>query len=127
MLITTMTNISTINKNYNTLNLQNLYKNSSQIKSRIYTKQRIFIMLNKKKSLINNLNNNINKIINYKSYLFHHNNSNLIIQNRIKELNNKVNFIIILLNKIEWEENLILSTLPKNKNNFTFSFFKCFQ
>lgn len=49
MLITTMTNITTINNNYNTLNLQNLYKNHSQIKSRIYTKQRIFIMLNKKK------------------------------------------------------------------------------
>ena len=125
-----MTNITSINNNYNTLNLQNLYKNHSQIKSRIYTKQRIFIMLNKKKSLINNLNNNINKIINYQSYIFHHNNnSNLIIQNRLKELNNKVNFIIILLNKIEWEENLILSTLPKNKNknNFAFSLFKCFQ
>lgn len=38
-----------INNNYNTKNLQKLYNNYSQIKSRIYTKQRILIMLNKKK------------------------------------------------------------------------------
>lgn len=117
-----------INNNYNTKNLQKLYNNYSQIKSRIYTKQRILIMLNKKKNLIINLNNIHNKIYKYKLYIFHNSNKPYVsIYDKIKDLENKLYIIIKLLNKIEWEENLILSTLSKTKNNFLISFFKCFK
>jgi len=117
-----------INHHYDLLNLNYIYNNYSQIKSNIYTKNRILIMINKKKILISHLNNIIDKIYTYELYIYNHNNNqNLTIHTRIKDLKNKLDNIIYLLNKIEWEENLILSTLPKTKNNKLCSFFKCFK
>lgn len=123
-----ITKISSIPNNYNTLNLQKIYDNHLEIKSRIYTKQRILTMLNKKKILINKLNYINEKIKNYESYLSQYKNKpNLLIYNRLNDLKQKLTIINNLLIKIEWEENLILSTLPKiqnSSNNFFNILFK---
>lgn len=98
-----------------------IYKNISNLKSNIYTKKKIIYMINKKKKLIIDYDNLYNKIQIYQLYL---NNNNLpqseyVIYLRLSELNKKLDYIIQLLNKLEWEENLILSILTiKKENNF---------
>jgi hypothetical protein len=100
---------------YTLTNLEIILKNISRYNSKIYTKNKINYMINKKKTLIKEYNKITYKLIYYNKLVYYNNVFN-IIKFEIKKLNIKLSIIITLINQIEKEEKLIMKVFKISTN-----------